>query len=92
MSNMKVESIPIAELLNKLYENDYLIPKFQRDFVWSVPDIQALATSVIEKKPIGMITLWHQEYTSPLPKENIWISDRDVNSPKQIVFSNDPNN
>ena len=60
MGKLVVESIGIAELLKRLRSNTWLVPSFQRDFVWSEADVTSLVLSVIEARPIGMATLWEQ--------------------------------
>lgn len=66
MSRLTVESVGIAGLLERLHSNVWLVPAFQRDFVWSEADVTALALSVIEARPIGMATLWEQPDDSDL--------------------------
>ncbi|WP_223994195.1 DUF262 domain-containing protein [Arthrobacter sp. NicSoilB11] len=66
MGKLTVESIGISELLDRLRSNAWLVPAFQRDFVWSEADVTSLALSVIEARPIGMATLWEQPDDSDL--------------------------
>ena len=66
MGTLVVESIGIADLLSRLKSNAWLVPAFQRDFVWSEADVTSLALSVIEARPIGMATLWEQPDDSDL--------------------------
>lgn len=87
MASVEVTDISISDLLNKLNDNLYVTPKFQREFVWSENDVVKLATSVIEQKPVGMITLWRQEAKSPLPIEGISVDDKINNEPTKVVFT-----
>ena len=66
MGKLSVESIGIADLLERLRSNAWLIPAFQRDFVWSEADVTGLVLSVIEARPIGMATLWEQPQNGDL--------------------------
>jgi uncharacterized protein with ParB-like and HNH nuclease domain len=66
VGKLTVESIGISELLDRLRSNAWLVPAFQRDFVWSEADVTSLALSVIEARPIGMATLWEQPDDSDL--------------------------
>jgi len=66
-----VSSVRIPALLEKLWEGEFLIPKFQREFVWSISDVSALISSVIMGRPIGMITLWEQPDSSGLELEHV---------------------
>ena len=75
MGKLAVDSIGIAELLDRLRSNAWLVPAFQRDFVWSEADVTSLALSVIEARPIGMATLWEQPDDSDLTLEPASIPD-----------------
>lgn len=56
----RITSVSVPEALERLEEGKWLVPPFQREFVWDVPAISALATSIIDGYPIGMMTLWNQ--------------------------------
>lgn len=75
MAGLKVESVGISQLLALLKESSWLVPSFQRDFVWSESDVVGLVNSVIEARPIGMATLWEQPDGSELSLESISIPD-----------------
>ena len=75
MSGLKVESVGISQLLNFLRDSSWLVPSFQRDFVWSESDVVGLVNSVIEARPIGMATLWEQPDGSELSLESVSIPD-----------------
>lgn len=61
------------------------MPRFQREFVWDTSAIAALATSVIDAYPIGMITLWEQSDRNPLDLERLTIQDYDAKARKQVT-------
>ena len=75
MSGLKVESVGVSQLLNLLRDSSWLVPSFQRDFVWSESDVVGLVNSVIEARPIGMATLWEQPDGTELSLESISIPD-----------------
>lgn len=75
MGRLTVGSIGIAELIESLRSNAWLVPSFQRDFVWSEADVAGLILSVIEARPIGMATLWEQPDNSDLTLVPASISD-----------------
>lgn len=79
-----VFSLRIPALLGKLSSGEWLLPEFQREFVWDVSSITSLVTSVIEGKPIGMATIWEQEDDSSLDMHHIWLYDRDP--AKKVTF------
>lgn len=74
-SSLKVESITIHDLLEKLKSKEWLVPEFQRDFVWSTGNIEQFIVSIIETKPIGMVTLWAQPDDTDLKLEPLSIPD-----------------
>ncbi len=79
-----VTSIQIPELVNKLREGEYLVPRFQREFVWSTADVISLLHSIIDSRPIGMMTLWEQPDNSGLDLEHVSLPD----SPADLDESN----
>jgi len=76
MSSMKVESVGIAKVLENLRSSAWLVPSFQRDFVWSEGDVVNLVSSIIDARPIGMATLWEQPDESALDLDSINIPDK----------------
>ncbi|RYG97333.1 MAG: DUF262 domain-containing protein [Alphaproteobacteria bacterium] len=73
-----VSSIGIGELVDRLRAGEYLVPRFQREFVWTTADVTALLNSIIESHPIGMMTLWEQPDDSGLELEHISLPDEDA--------------
>lgn len=47
------------------------MPRFQREFVWTTADVVSLLHSVIDSRPIGMMTLWEQPDNSGLDLEHV---------------------
>ncbi|KJS23770.1 MAG: hypothetical protein VR75_18160 [Hyphomonadaceae bacterium BRH_c29] len=78
MSEITVTDTTIPSLLTKLRSGEWLTPEFQRDFVWNSPAVIGLINSIIDAKPVGMITLWEQENESDLVLEHISIPDWEV--------------
>ena len=77
MSTLEVSEINVPALIKKLKAGEWLSPQFQREFVWSTAATIALINSIIDAKPIGMVTLWEQEDESDL-LEHISIPDWDT--------------
>jgi hypothetical protein len=75
MSQLTVGDITVPGLLDKLRKREWLVPQFQREFVWGVADVVELVTSIIEARPIGMATLWEQGPTPEVLADAIWIPD-----------------
>ena len=78
MSQLQVMDINIPGVLKKLRTKEWLVPQFQREFVWTNAQVIALANSVIDARPVGMVTLWEQSADAPLPLEPIAIADWDA--------------
>ena len=74
---LEVTSVTVSELLDKLRTRDWMIPAFQRDFVWTIGDVSDLVHSILARRPIGMATLWRQSDNSELPLVPVSIRDRD---------------
>ncbi len=53
MSFLQNIDVSIKEIVDDIEKGNYLIPKFQRDFVWKVPDIENLGDSIIRGYPIS---------------------------------------
>lgn len=91
MSELSVTSVTLEELLNKLRNRDWLIPQFQREFVWSTSDVIALVQSILTARPIGMATLWEQPDDSGLELGPISLPDN-LDDSDSIEFSSGANN
>jgi len=53
-----VKSRTIQTLITEIQSGKYMLPSFQRQFVWDEDDIRALIDSIINNYPIGSIILW----------------------------------
>jgi uncharacterized protein with ParB-like and HNH nuclease domain len=50
---MKYESIQLKDIIDKIGKNEYVLPNFQRGFVWSLDAQKKLIASIIVRIPIG---------------------------------------
>lgn len=50
--------ITIAEAIEHIRKNEYLLPAFQRDFVWSAEQIEKLFDSLMKGYPISSMLFW----------------------------------
>lgn len=55
MRNIQNTDISLKEIVKKIKDNNYSIPKFQRDFVWNTKDISDLGDSIIRGYPISSL-------------------------------------
>ena len=59
MSNLKDDSITIYEALQNIKEGRYVMPAFQRQYVWSMEQVEKLWDSILLDYPIATFLLWH---------------------------------
>ena len=50
--------ITIAQAIERIHRNEYLLPAFQRDFVWSAEQIEKLCDSLMKGYPISSMLFW----------------------------------
>jgi hypothetical protein len=89
MSKLTVTETTVPVLLKGLRCGEWLVPKFQRDFVWSNSATISLINSIIDAKPVGMVTLWEQEDQSDLELEHVSIPDS-IDGRTQERYYGDP--
>lgn len=75
MSELKVHDSTVPGVIENLRKGEWLVPQFQRDFVWSTDQVSSLVQSILEARPIGMVTLWEQSDESQLDLERLSIPD-----------------
>jgi len=59
MGNMNDSSITIYEALHNIKNGKYIMPAFQRQFVWSMEQIEKLWDSILLNYPISTFLFWH---------------------------------
>ena len=74
--DLEVTSVNVSTLLERLRTREWVIPAFQRGFVWSIGEVSDLVYSILERRPIGMATLWQQPDGSTLDLDPVSIPDR----------------
>ena len=70
MTSMQLPRIDVHQkslptLLNMMSSGALQIPRFQRDFVWSLPKTRALLDSIYKEFPIGTFFLWKAPMDAP---------------------------
>lgn len=58
MSNLNAENITIFEALENIKSGKYVMPAFQRQFVWSMGQIEKLWDSILLDYPIATFLFW----------------------------------
>jgi hypothetical protein len=73
MGTMQVNSFSVEDILKSLATQEWAVPLFQREFVWSPSDVALLVDSILKGRPIGIATLWKitDEMASDLGTESI---------------------
>lgn len=59
MSTLKDNSITIYEAMSHIQNGKYVMPAFQRQFVWSMEQIEKLWDSILLDYPIATFLFWH---------------------------------
>ncbi|MFV0364627.1 MAG: DUF262 domain-containing protein [Suipraeoptans sp.] len=59
MSKLIDNSITIYEALQSIKEGKYVMPAFQRQFVWGMEQIEKLWDSILLDYPIATFLFWH---------------------------------
>lgn len=62
----------LREIVNKMQDGQYAVPAFQRDLVWSTPQIIDLFDSISKGYPIGSVILWRPRPTDTYPIKTIY--------------------
>lgn len=57
----KPDSKKYADLINEIQKGIIKIPKFQRDFVWTIDKTAKLLDSILKGYPIGTFILWQTD-------------------------------
>ena len=52
-------SLPLSDVLNRLSQRRWVLPSFQRDFVWTMEQIENLFNSIRLGYPFGALLSWH---------------------------------
>ena len=59
MSILNDDSITIYEAMMRIKDGEYVMPAFQRQFVWSMEQIEKLWDSILLDYPIATFLFWH---------------------------------
>ncbi len=89
--NIKAEREFLPIFLDKVRNGEFLIPEFQREFVWDDNQVEALFDSILKGFPIGSITLWAPRdksiFYEPINDiEGVIISDNNSDNSKSYVL------
>lgn len=74
--------IPISRILNEIKDGKWVIPEFQRDFVWGIDKFVLLFDSIYRGYTIGNLLLWKTNEKLAYKK----IGEKDTVSIENIVY------
>lgn len=60
------KDLNLSDVIDGIFDGDYQLPEFQRDYVWKDSNIKSLFESVLSSHPIGTVLLLEIEKESPL--------------------------
>lgn len=60
--SIDTDAMQIAEFVNMIVEDKFLIPAFQRQFIWEPDDIIKFWDSIFRFYPVGSILCWESDY------------------------------
>lgn len=85
----KYESDQIYTIVTDLKKGNYLIPGFQREYVWNIDKVIEFLNSILNNEPFGYITLWDTDNKDVIDAEsgifNIYLNEKQLNG---IIGSN----
>lgn len=58
---LKPETKRVSALLKSVMEAEFVLPHFQRKFIWTVKQVVELLNSIYEQIPIGVFLLWDSD-------------------------------
>lgn len=88
MSNIQNIDISLQEIVKNISKNGYLIPKFQRDFVWTSKDIIDLGDSIIRGYPISSLLIMPENGTLKIGAHGL-IKDEYTDDEKSKIDDSD---
>lgn len=85
MSNLKEDSITIYDAMQHIKNGKYVMPAFQRQFVWSMEQVEKLWDSILLDYPIATFLFWHIDNNNISNDTRIcnFLTDITFNSRKQ---------
>lgn len=60
------KDLNLSDVIDSIYDGEYQLPEFQRDYVWKDSNIKSLFESVLSSHPIGTILVLEIEKEDPL--------------------------
>lgn len=67
MSSLNYDNITIYDAMQNIKNDRYVMPAFQRQYVWSMEQIEKLWDSILLDYPISSFLLWHIDDSNSTP-------------------------
>lgn len=77
------KDLKLNSVIEQIYEGDYQLPEFQRDYIWKDPNVKGLFESVLLGHPIGSILLLELNKENPLLA---WVNFSEIIPPEMRLF------
>ena len=77
------KDLKLNSVIEQIYEGDYQLPEFQRDYIWKDPNVKGLFESVLLGHPIGSILLLELNKDNPLLA---WVNFSEIIPPEIRLF------
>ena len=78
MSRLNDSSVSIYDAIQNIRNGKYLMPAFQRSFVWDMRRIEKLWDSILQGYPISTFLFWHIDENNTAPETEFCDFMRDV--------------
>lgn len=66
MSNISSKDLKLTTIINEIFQGEYKLPEFQRDYVWRDTNVKSLFESVLLGHPIGSLLILELNKDNPL--------------------------
>ncbi|MBP7306996.1 MAG: DUF262 domain-containing protein [Saprospiraceae bacterium] len=83
-STTSSKDLKLNGVIEQIYQGDYQLPEFQRDYIWKDSNIKALFESVLLGHPIGSILLLELNKENPLLA---WVNFNEIIPPENRQFN-----
>ena len=77
------KDLRLNSVIEQIYEGEYQLPEFQRDYIWKDPNVKGLFESVLLGHPIGSILLLELNKENPLLA---WVNFSEIIPPEPRQF------
>jgi hypothetical protein len=77
------KDLRLNSVIDQIYEGEYQLPEFQRDYIWKDPNVKGLFESVLLGHPIGSILLLELNKENPLLA---WVNFSEIIPPEARQF------